>query len=54
MTKPKVAALEDEKPVRVSFDLPAEVHRALIVYAEILETGKPVPDPVKLLPQRNA
>jgi hypothetical protein len=52
MTKLKLAALEDDRPVRVSFDLPAEVHRALIVYAAILarETGKPVSDPVKLLP----
>jgi hypothetical protein len=53
MTKLKLAALEDDKPVKVSFELPADVHRTLIAYAEILarETGKPVSDPVKLLPQ---
>ena len=52
MTKLKLAALEDDKPVKVSFDLPADVHRELIAYAEILtkETGRPVSDPVKLLP----
>jgi hypothetical protein len=52
MTKLKLAALEDDKPVRVSFDLPADVHRELIAYAQILEreAGKPLPDPVKLLP----
>jgi hypothetical protein len=36
MTKLKLAALEDDKPVKVSFDLPADVHRELIAYAEIL------------------
>ncbi|HWM45654.1 MAG TPA: DUF2274 domain-containing protein [Xanthobacteraceae bacterium] len=52
MTKLKLAALEDDKPVRVSFVLPAEVHRELIAYAEVLgrETSKPVSDPVKLIP----
>jgi hypothetical protein len=52
MPKLKLAALEDDKPVKVSFELPADVHRQLIAYAEILarETGKPVSDPVKLLP----
>jgi hypothetical protein len=52
MMKLTLAALEDDKPVRVSFDLPADVHRELIAYAQILEreAGKPLPDPVKLLP----
>ena len=38
MTKLKLAALEDDKPVRVSFDLPAEVHRELIAYADYLNS----------------
>jgi hypothetical protein len=52
MMKLKLAALEDDKPVKVSLELPADVHRELIAYAEVLarETGKPVSDPVKLLP----
>jgi len=52
MAKLKLGALEDDKPVRVSFELPAEVHRELIAYAEVLgrETSKPVSDPVKLIP----
>jgi hypothetical protein len=52
MTKLKLVALEDDKPVKVSFDLPADVHRELIAYADILakETGRPIADPVKLLP----
>ena len=33
MAKLKLGALEDDKPVRVSFELPAEVHRDLIAYA---------------------
>ena len=52
MAKLKLGALEDDKPVRVSFELPAEVHRELIAYAEVLgrETSKPVSNPVKLIP----
>lgn len=52
MAKLKLGALEDDKPVKVSVELPAAVHRELLAYAEVLaqETGRPVSDPVKLIP----
>ena len=50
MTKLKLGAIADDKPVKVTIELPAEVHRDLAVYAEILarESGQPN-DPVKLI-----
>lgn len=50
MTKLKLSAVEDEKPVKVTVTLSAALHRNLIVYAEILarETGKLV-EPTKLV-----
>lgn len=52
MAKLKLGALEDDKPVKVTLELPAAVHRNLLAYAEILsqETGRPVPDATKLIP----
>ena len=32
----KLAAIEDDKPVRVTLDLPAKLHRDLVVYGRIL------------------
>ncbi|MFG1235588.1 DUF2274 domain-containing protein [Xanthobacter autotrophicus DSM 597] len=51
MAKLKLGALEDDKPVKVTVELPAAVHRQLVAYADVLarETGKPVPDPAKLI-----
>ncbi len=51
MAKLKLGALDDDKPVKVSVELPATVHRDLTAYAEVLarETGKPVGEPVKLI-----
>jgi len=50
MTKLKLAALPDDKPVRLSVELPAAVHRDLVAYAEILarETGRMIA-PAKLV-----
>jgi len=52
MAKLKLGALEDDKPVKIAVELPAAVHRELLAYAQVLaqETGKPVPNPVKLIP----
>lgn len=52
MTKLKLGALEDDKPVKVTVEIPAAIHRELLTYAEILaqETGRPVSAPVKLIP----
>jgi hypothetical protein len=51
MAKLKIAALPDDKPVKVTVELPATVHRDLIAYAEILgrEGGQPIRDPAKLI-----
>ncbi|WP_311028677.1 DUF2274 domain-containing protein [Mesorhizobium koreense] len=51
MAKLRIGALEDDKPVKVTLELPAAVHRELLAYAEVLaqETGRPVSDPVKLI-----
>ncbi len=51
MTKLKLGPLADDKPVKVSIELPATVHRDLVAYAEVLgtATGQVVPDPAKLI-----
>lgn len=50
MTKLKLGPLEDDKPVKLSLELPAAVHRDLVAYAELLarETGQAT-EPVKLI-----
>ena len=52
MAKLKLGAIADDKPVRLTVELPALVHRDLLAYAEVLarETGQPIPDPLKLVP----
>jgi hypothetical protein len=52
MSKLKLNAFEDDKPVRLTIDLPATVHRDLVVYAEVLGqgTGKAMVAPAKLVP----
>ena len=51
MTKLKLGPLPDDKPVKITVELPAELHRSLADYAGVLarETGQPVTDPVKLI-----
>ena len=51
MAKLRLSALNSDKPVKVSVELPATVHRDLVVYAEILahESNQPINDPVKLI-----
>jgi hypothetical protein len=48
MPKLKLTAIEDDKPVRVTLDLPAALHRDLVAYGRILGEGAPI-DPVKLI-----
>jgi hypothetical protein len=50
MAKLKLGPLEDDKPVKVSVELPAALHRDLLAYAELLarETGQAA-EPVKLI-----
>ena len=51
MNKLKIAALPDDKPVKVTLELPATVHRDLLAYAEAIaaESGKTIVDPTKLI-----
>lgn len=51
MAKLKLGAIADDKPTKVTVELPAGVHRDLAAYAEVLarETGQPISDPVKLI-----
>ncbi len=36
MTKLKLGAIEDDKPVRLTIELPAALHRDLVAYAQAL------------------
>lgn len=51
MAKLKIGTLPDDKPVKVSLELPAAVHRDLVAYAKALagESGQPISDPGKLI-----
>ena len=51
MSKLKLGPLPDDKPVKVTVELPASVHRDLIAYAEILarDSGQAAADPVRLI-----
>lgn len=51
MTKLKLGPIVDDRPVKVTVELPGPLHRDLLAYAEVLarETGQPVSDPVKLI-----
>jgi len=49
--KLKLSVIPDDKPVKLTIELPAAVHRDLVAYSEALsqETGKSV-EVVKLIP----
>ena len=51
MAKLKLGAIIDEKPVKLTVELPAAVHRDLLAYAKALarETGQAIADPLKLV-----
>jgi hypothetical protein len=48
----KLTTIEDDKPVKLTIELPAAVHRDLTVYADALAqgSGREAVDPVKLVP----
>jgi hypothetical protein len=52
MAKLKIAELFENKRVRVTVELPANVHCDLVAYAEILaaQSGHSISDPNKLIP----
>jgi hypothetical protein len=56
MTKLKIGVLPDERPVKVSIELPASVHRDLLAYAKAVasESGQPIGEPGKLIAPRLA
>jgi hypothetical protein len=49
--KLSLSEIPDQKPVRLTIEVPAAVHRDLVVYSELLgqDTGTPV-DVVKMIP----
>jgi hypothetical protein len=51
MAKLKLAAVPDDRPVKLALELPAQVHRDLVLYADLLsrQTGQQV-EPAKLIP----
>ncbi|TQX89488.1 DUF2274 domain-containing protein [Rhizobium sp. rho-13.1] len=50
MGKLKLGPLEDDKPVKISVELPAALHRDLIAYAEILgRESRQAVEPAKLI-----
>ena len=51
MSKLKLGRIGDDKPVKLTVELPATVHRNLIAYAEAIgrESGQPAPDPAKIV-----
>lgn len=51
MAKLKLGPIADDKPVKVTLELPASLHRDLIAYCEVLarETGQPAAEPVRLI-----
>lgn len=51
MTKLKLGPIADEKPVKVTLELPATLHRDLIAYSEALgrESGHSAVEPVRLI-----
>lgn len=51
MSKLKLGTIEDDKPVKLTIEMPAPVHRNLLAYAEAIarESGQPAPDPSKIV-----
>lgn len=51
MAKLKLGPIVEDRPVKVTVELPGPLHRDLVAYAEVLarESGEPATDPVKLI-----
>ena len=51
MAKLKLGKIHDDKPVRLTIELPAAIHRDLVAYAEALgrETGQGTVEAAKLV-----
>ena len=50
-SKLKLGAIADDKPVRLTIELPSALHRDLVAYAQVLgrETGQSISEPAKLI-----
>jgi hypothetical protein len=51
MAKLKLGPIQDDKPVKLTIELPAALHRDLLAYADVLarETAQPTIEPAKLV-----
>jgi hypothetical protein len=51
MTKLKLHGIQDNKPIKMTIEIPAATHQNLIEYAEIMgrEIGQQISDPKKLV-----
>jgi hypothetical protein len=51
MTKLKLGPINDDKPVKVTVELPASLHRDLSAYADVLgrENCQPLTNPIRLI-----
>lgn len=51
MARLKIGTLSDDKPVKMTLELPASVHRDLVAYAKAVasESGQSISDPGKLI-----
>lgn len=51
MSKLKLGPIEDDKPVKLTIELPATVHRDLVAYGKILgrDTGQTAIEPARLV-----
>ncbi|MBV1824820.1 DUF2274 domain-containing protein [Komagataeibacter oboediens] len=55
MTKLRISAIPDNRPVKLTIELPAEIHRDLLLYAELVsekagEAADAIPDVARLVP----
>lgn len=50
--KLKLSSVPDDKPVKLTVELPPDLHRNLLDYAAVMarESGQAAPEPVKLIP----
>ena len=54
MTKLRISTIPDSRPVKLTIELPAEMHRDLLLYAELVsesagQAPDTAPDPVRLV-----
>ncbi|MBV1838395.1 DUF2274 domain-containing protein [Acetobacter estunensis] len=55
MKKLRISAIPDSRPVKLTIELPAEIHRDLLLYAELVsgnegEATDAIPDAARLVP----